>query len=263
MSPEERRPREMAENIHNELYEGLCHADPERIGYTRRAFQLLPEMHRPTILDVGCGKGDPALELARLSDGVVTGVDIDHHALSELSRRAEEQGLSKRIQTLNRSIHDMAFPDGSFDIIWAEASIHITGFEKGLDDWHRFLKPKGFLVVHEMAWLQPAPPGEIARRWQRVYPGIRTIPEYMAEIPNHGYDVVDTFALPEDFWWHHFYRPLETRIADLRKKYIQDREITRRLEQEQCDVDLYRKHSRWYGSAFFVMQKRERFNGPA
>jgi SAM-dependent methyltransferase len=253
----------MTRNIHQEVHEDLCHADSERISFTRRAFQLLPRLQGPSILDVGCGKGDPTLELARLTDGVVIGVDIDQASLIELSRRADEQGLSKRVQALNCSVHDMTFPDESFDIIWAEASIHIVGYERGLDDWRRFLKPGGFLVVHEMAWLRPDPPQEIAARWRRVYSGIRTIPEYIAEIPHHGYVLAGHFALPDNFWWHHYYRPLETRIAELRVKYYEDRELMGQLEQVQREVDLYKKYPGWYGSAFFVMQKRALFNGPA
>ena len=39
------------------------------LKYTRMAFQMLPKMNSPRILDIGCGTGVPTLELARLSDG--------------------------------------------------------------------------------------------------------------------------------------------------------------------------------------------------
>ena len=97
------------------------------------------------------------------------------------------------------------------------------------------------------------PPQELADRWQRVYPGIRTIPDYVYEIPKHGYELVDHFALPESFWWDHFYRPLEVRLAELREKYREDREQTKVLEKEQREVDLNKKYPGCYGSAFFVI----------
>jgi len=53
------------------------------------------------------------------------------------------------------------FPLEHFDIIWAEGSIFIMGFEKGLKNWRNYIKPKGYLVVHEMAWLKPDAPEEI------------------------------------------------------------------------------------------------------
>jgi ribosomal protein L11 methylase PrmA len=42
--------------------------------YTRKAFQLLPELDKPCILDVGCGSGVPTIELAKLSNGEVVGL---------------------------------------------------------------------------------------------------------------------------------------------------------------------------------------------
>ena len=39
--------------------------------YARKAFQILPEFDSPYILDVGCGRGVPTMELVRLSDGKI------------------------------------------------------------------------------------------------------------------------------------------------------------------------------------------------
>jgi ubiquinone/menaquinone biosynthesis C-methylase UbiE len=43
----------------------------------------------------------------------------------------------------------MDFPEESFDIIWAEGSKSVIGFQQGIKKWYRFLKPRGFLVVHD------------------------------------------------------------------------------------------------------------------
>ncbi|MCK4388191.1 MAG: class I SAM-dependent methyltransferase, partial [Dehalococcoidia bacterium] len=119
------------------------------IKYTRKAFHMVPELDRPCILDVGCGSGVPTIELARLSNGQIIGLDIQQNLLDILRRKIEEAGLSDRVKTLNCSMFDMDFPDESFDIIWAEGSISRIGFERGLKEWRRFLKPNGFLVVHD------------------------------------------------------------------------------------------------------------------
>lgn len=245
----------MRSDIHKELHASLDFSSPERLGFTRRAFQLLPRLQSPDILDVACGRGGPALELAKMTTGQITAIDIDEVALSEVTRRFEQEGLPERVRVLNCSVHHMDFPDESFDIIWAEACIHIVGFERGLDEWRRFLKPRSFLVVHEMAWLRPDPPDGIAAYWRKVFPGIRTVLEYATAIPLHGYDLKGHFALPEDFWWRDYYGPLESRIGELREKHGKDREIVAQLNEEQRQVDLYKRYSRWFGSAFFVMQR--------
>ena len=115
--------------------------------YTRKAFQMLPHVDRPRILDIGCGRGVPTLELAHLSNGQIIGLEIDETSVNECTRKIKERDLSKRVRIMRCSIQDMDFPCETFDIIWAEGSIGIVGFEKGLREWRRFLKPNGFLVL--------------------------------------------------------------------------------------------------------------------
>jgi SAM-dependent methyltransferase len=247
----------METDILRELHGELSRGSPARLGFTRKAFQMLPELDNPRILDVGCGQGGPTLELARLSCGHVTGLDIDQPALRELARRADEEGLSDHVQVVHGSMFDMEFADESFDIIWSEGSMHILGFERALGEWRRFIRPCGFLVVHEMAWLRPDPPPEIRSCWQMAYPGIRTASEYVEQAPDCGYDLVGHFVLPEDFWWVDYYVPMVARIRQLRRKYAGDQAAQRMLDSEQRAADLYSRHSKWYGSVFLVMQKRE------
>jgi ubiquinone/menaquinone biosynthesis C-methylase UbiE len=247
----------MAPDIQRELHRELSRGSPARLGFTRKAFQMLPPLDRPRILDIGCGQGGPTLELARLSGGHVTGLDTDPSALEELARRADEEGLSDHIQIVHGSMFDMNFADGSFDVIWAEGSLNILGFEKALREWRRFIRPRGFLVVHEMAWLRPDPPSEIAGCWQMAYPGIRTVSEYAEQVPDQGYELVGHFALPEDFWWEDYYVPMVARIRELRRKYAEDHAAQRTLDREQQAADLYEKYSQWYGSVFLVMRARD------
>jgi SAM-dependent methyltransferase len=246
----------MSVDIHREIFEGFDRTSPGRLELIRRAFRMLPKCDRPRILDVGCGRGGPTLELARLSDGQVIGLDIDGRALNDLEARSAEEGLSARVRVMNCSMSEMEFEEGTIDIIWAEGSIHVIGFETALDAWRRFLAREGCIVIHEMAWLRPDPPTEITDHWRKVHPGIRTVPEYVAEIPRHGYHPIGHFAVPEGFWWVDYYRPLEVRLNKLREKHKDDRCALRILEEQQRETDLYKKYGRWYGSAYLLMQKR-------
>ena len=242
-------------NILNELYSQTLNEGTARLEFTRKAYHLLPEMESPRILDIGCGQGIPTLELAKLSQGKIIGLDNNQSDLDQLSKKISDAGLSQRVQVVNGSMFDMNFLDESFDVIWSEGSINIIGFEKGLQEWRRFIKSSGFLVVHEMTWLRPDPPQEIIDRWRPIYPGIRTAPEYTTLIPDYGYILIDHFLLPEDTWWRDYYGPLQSRIANLRNKYPTDRQAQKLLDQEQAEVDLFKRHSRWYGTAYYLMQK--------
>ena len=245
----------MTRDIFFEIHTDLPREGPGRDKYTAKAFRMLPELEKPRILDVGCGPGGPTMELARLSAGHVIGMDVHQPYLDRLSRKIAAAGLSNRVESLNCSMFEMPFPDESFDVIWAEGSIYFIGFERGLKEWRRFIKPDGFLVVHEMTWLHPEPPQEIYDYWKELYPGIKTVAENAELIPGCGYNLIGHFTLPEDAWWTEYYGPLEARIRELRKKYVDDAQALAVLDEEQREIEMYEKYQRWYGSVFFVMQR--------
>jgi SAM-dependent methyltransferase len=246
----------MTEGIFFEIHHDLPREGPGRDKYTIQAFEMLPPLHNPRILDVGCGPGGPTMALAGLTEGEVVGIDTHQPYLDRLSEKMEQAGLSDRMRAVNSSMFEMDFPDESFDIIWAEGSIYIIGFERGLREWRRFIKPEGFLVVHEMTWLRPKPPQEIHDYWKRLYPGIGMVQEKIDKIDASSYDLLGRFTLPDDAWWHEYYGPLEERIKRLRKKYVDDPKAIVQLEEEQEEIEMYRKYHEWYGSVFFIMKKQ-------
>ena len=204
------------------------------LKYTREAFQLLPELIKPRILNIGCGSGVPTLELARLSKGEVVGLDIDQSLLDELNRRIEVEGLSNCVTTRTCSMFEMDFPDESFDIVWAEGSISVIGFERGLKEWRRLLKPGGFLVVHTET---------------------RKMSNKLKKIPSFGYKLWNQLSLPEDVHWTEYYRPLEIRIKELQAKYKNNPEALQILRKHQNEIDMVKINPRKFSSAFYIIQK--------
>jgi len=202
--------------------------------YTRKAFHVLPKLDKPHILDVGCGSGVPTMELASLSNGQITGVDINQPFLDILMSKIKKAGLSDRVSAVKCSMYDMDFPDESFDIIWAEGSIAVIGFEKGLKEWRRFLKPGGFLGVHD---------------------DIENITEKLEQIPGCGYNLLEYFTLHEDTWWVEYYAPLEKRINEIRIKYTGSSKDIAALDNDQRFIDMFKENPGRYGSVFFIMEK--------
>jgi ubiquinone/menaquinone biosynthesis C-methylase UbiE len=137
--------------------------------YTREAFRMLQGLEKPRILNIGCGSGVPTIELAKLSDGEVIGIDTDESLLEKLSVKSQEKGFSNRVKIKKCSLFEIDFPDESFDIVWAEGSISIIGFERGLREWKRLLKNNGFLVIHD---------------------GIKNMSDKLKKIPNCGYKLI-------------------------------------------------------------------------
>jgi ubiquinone/menaquinone biosynthesis C-methylase UbiE len=195
------------------------------------------------------------MELARLGGGEVVAVDNHRPYLDVLQQKIEAAGLTERVRVVEGSMSELDFEEASFDIIWAEGSIFVIGFEEGLTAWRRFLKPGGLVAVSEASWLKPHPPKAIAKFWQEVYPGIALIDECEKRVAACGYTSLDHFVLPEDAWWIEYYEPLQDRLAMLRQKYSGNEEMQALLAEEQREIDLYRKYSKSYGYVFYLMQK--------
>jgi len=239
-----------------EIHTELPREGPGKDAFTRQAFEMLPPLLEPKILDIGCGPGQQTLELARLSGGEVVALDMHQPYLDVLTEKIKGAGLSDLIKAVKGSMFDLNFPEESFDIIWAEGSIYIVGFAEGLKTWKRFLKPHGFLCVTEVAWLRADPPQEIQNFWEEGYPGITTIAENLNTVRKCGYDLIGHFVLPEEAWWDEYYAPLEKRIRMLQAKFQDDEPALATLSGELLEIDLYRHYSSWYGYVFFLMQKK-------
>lgn len=224
--------KSMSKNLYSEI--DRDHFRKRLLKYTKKAFGLLPKLDKPRILDVGCGSGVPTIVLAKLSKGEVVGLDIDRPLLDELNRKILREGLSDRVETKKCSMLEMDFPDESFDIIWAEGSISMIGFERGLKEWRRLLKPGGFLVVHTET---------------------RKILDKLKKIPSFGYKLLNQFSLPEDAHWTEYYKPLEIRIQELRVKHKNNPEILKVLRNHQNEIDMVKKNPKEFSSAFYIMQK--------
>lgn len=212
--------------------------DPFRVNflkYTRRAWEMLPSLDHPDILDIACGSGIPTIELARWSGGTVTGMDLDMEALERLSERAAMEGLKGRIRTVVGSFYGIELPSQSFDIIWAEGAVNIMGFERALREWRRLLRPGGFLVLHDEA---------------------ADLPSKLAHIPEAGYELIGHFRLPDDAWLTEYYLPLlqeAERTFEASGTHAAKYELDRiREEAEHC-----RSGSQEFRSVFMVMRRSE------
>ncbi len=238
-----------------EIHSGLPRQGPGNLESTQRAFSLLKGIPpEPLILDMGCGPGMQTLALARLSGGTVTAVDNHQPFLDELEKRARRKGLAGKIITCNMDMLAAHFPPHSFDLIWAEGSVYIIGFEKGLRSWLSWLKPGGFLAVSEISWLKPSPPPEVKSFFAAEYPAMQDIPGNLEIIRSCGCRLLGHFVLPESAWWDDYYTPLQQRLDWLEEKYRGDEAASALFKTERLEIDLFRRYSAYYGYVFYVLQ---------
>lgn len=205
------------------------------LKYTRKAFRMLPRLDKPSILDIGCGSGVPTMELARLSNGEITGIDIDQDMLDLLSAKVEKAGLWDRVKVVNCSLLDMQFPDESFDVVWAEGSINVVGFEKGLQEWKRLLEPGGFMVVHDER-------GDVRGK--------------LKQISDCGYQLLGYFGLSVDVWRTEYFAPLERLVLEAQLKCSDAPGVIKALKEARREIGIFREEPERNSSVCFVMKKR-------
>ncbi len=197
------------------------------LKYTRIAFHMLPKLENPSILDVGCGSGVPTLELCRLSDGHITAIDNNQDLISRLRKKCIQVGFRDRISPIVMSIRDMDFGGKVFDIIWAEGSVFVLGFENSIRDWREHIKDSGFLVIHDQ---------------------MDNLDRKLKLILKYDYTLLSSFEISSDIWWKEYYEPLQKFIEERESEL--DMQITRPIKRE---IDEFKRQNT--SSIYLVMQK--------
>jgi cyclopropane fatty-acyl-phospholipid synthase-like methyltransferase len=216
------------------------------------------------VLDIGCGNGPQTLQLAKHMECEILAVDNHQPFLDELNRRAEAAGLSKQITSCLKDMGNLSRDDGLFDLIWSEGALNLMGFSEGvlnpngfrdgLELCHNLLTPNGFVAASELCWFRPDPPSECREFWREAYPFMTTVEANLQVIENCGFEVIGHFTLPESAWWDQYCHPLEDSLRSFRERYAEDQEKLDFIESIQMEIDIYQKHSSYYGSAFFLMR---------
>jgi MPBQ/MSBQ methyltransferase len=106
------------------------------------------------VLDVGCGIGGTSRYLAKAlgAGSTVTGITLSPNQAARANALAAEQGVGNaQFQVMDAL--GMAFPDNSFDMVWAcESGEHMPDKQKYVEEMARVLKPGGVMVV--ATWCQ-------------------------------------------------------------------------------------------------------------
>ncbi|MFD0337474.1 bifunctional class I SAM-dependent methyltransferase/N-acetyltransferase [Streptomyces sp. NPDC127117] len=235
------------------LHHNLPRQSPGSDATTRRLLEFAgPLPRRPRVLDLGCGPGRAALLLAAEAGAEVTAVDLHRPFLDELREAAGARGLGDRIRTVRADMAELTgpdFPDGSFDLVWAEGSAYIIGFDTALRDWRRLLAPGGSLVVTECVWTTDAPTAEARAFWEQET-SMRPVAGNTAAAVAAGHHVLGVLVQP-DSDWDECYVPLAERVesADASTPGMQWA-----LAATREELAMRREHGAEYGYAGYVLR---------
>lgn len=102
------------------------------------------------ILDIGCGIGGPAMEMARTFGARVVGIDIEAPLVERARQAAQAHGLADRCSFHNVDKGILPFEDGAFDIVTSAGAMTQTEDKQSLiDDCFRVLARGGHLSIYE------------------------------------------------------------------------------------------------------------------
>ena len=239
-----------------EAFANMSRLGPGSSTSTVKASLYYPDKYKPVrILDIGCGLGTHTFLLAKqFPNAQITAIDNHKPFIEKLNKIAKNNGLSDRVNGVVMSMFDIAFDDNSFDIIWAEGSIYIIGFERGLKEWKRFLKPGGYLICTEISWLKENPSSDSYNFWIEGYPEIDTINNKIKKIEESKYTVKEHFICPTTDWTTNYYNPLSQNLDTMRKKYNGNEQAADVINMLQSEIDLYTRYNDEYSYVFYIAE---------
>lgn len=257
MSNEEATIHDFDFDLICEYFAGIERQGPGSPEMTKKAVSFINNLsHGSKIADIGCGTGGQTMVLAQHAPGSITGIDLFPRFIDLFNSNAAKFGLSNRVQGIVGEMTNLHFTEGELDLIWSEGAIYNIGFERGMNEWRKFLKPGGYIAVTEASWFTDSRPDEINDFWMSAYPGIDTISNTVAVMQRAGYETIASFKLPESCW-EDFYLEQAGMQDDFLRKHAGNKMAIDLVKNERREAELYSKYKQYYGYVFYIGRKTE------
>lgn len=211
----------------------------------------------PKIADIGCGTGGQTIFLAENLNGSIIASDIMPEFTEVLREKVNKLNLSDKIEIREESMLDLSLTEQELDLIWAEGSIYNIGYQQGLKEWKKYLKPGGYIAVSEASWFTDSRPEDIEQFWNDNYPEIDTIPNKVKQMQEAGYTPIAHFILPEFCWWNYFNPVSEEFLEQFLQRHNYNDAAKSLTEHFKEETKLYDKYKSYYGYVFYIGQLQD------
>jgi SAM-dependent methyltransferase len=136
------RPEEIAR------YRAVVEGSVTPLYPIERLFAMAAPAPGKRFLEICGHHGEYGALLAHLG-AEVDSVDIAEPLIEMSRERARVNHLEGKLRPQVMSVHEMQFPDASFDVVFGKASLHHLDLGLARDEIHRVLKPGGYGVFSE------------------------------------------------------------------------------------------------------------------
>jgi len=256
MSNDEKSIHEFDHELIREYFSSLDRQGPGSKEQTIKALSFIDNLKKDSkIIDIGCGTGGQTMVIAANTPAHIIGVDLSPAYIDLFNSNAEKNNFYDRVKGIIGSMDNLQFKSEEFDLIWSEGAIYNIGFERGIKEWHKFLKPDGYIAVSEASLFTEKRPVEIEKFWMNAYPEIDTISNNVEIMQKAGYIPVATFIFPEICWIDNFYVPQVSAQENFLKKHAGNKTVEKFIEYQRYEAELYYKYKKYYGYVFYIGKK--------
>lgn len=239
-----------------EFFNKLNRQGPGSPEITCKALSFIEGLtNKSRIADIGCGTGKQTLTLAENTTGHITGIDIFPDFIETMNNNIRKRNLQDRMTTIVGSMDNLPFAENEIELMWSEGAIYNIGFQRGLSEWRKFIKPGGYIAVSEVSWFTDTRADEINDFWVDAYPEIDTIPNKVLQMQQEGYVPVATFVIPVECWVKHFYAPMPAVEEEFLKEKNYNKAACDFIENQRYERSLYMKYKDYYGYVFYIGKK--------
>ncbi|MEL0183880.1 MAG: bifunctional demethylmenaquinone methyltransferase/2-methoxy-6-polyprenyl-1,4-benzoquinol methylase UbiE [Bacteroidota bacterium] len=118
--------------------------------WRKKIFLLANKINPKNILDIATGTADIALELSKIKNSKIIGLDISEKMLEVGRKKIELKKLKERITLISGDAENLKFNDNSFDLVTIGFGVrNFQNLEKGLKESFRVLNSEGSLIILE------------------------------------------------------------------------------------------------------------------
>ncbi len=111
--------------------------------------RLIESAHATRLVDIGCGEGDDAVEIAQRFELDVIGVDPAERHLQLGRVTAATCGVGERVTFLSGTAEHLPIDDSSVDVIVAKESLMSADLDAAFAEIARILRPGGVGLVYQ------------------------------------------------------------------------------------------------------------------
>lgn len=120
------------------------------IRWRKKIYKIAKSDNPKDILDIATGTADIALELSKITESSIIGLDISEQMLEVGRKKINNKKLSNKVVLISGDAENLDYEKESFDLVTIGFGVrNFENLEKGLKESHRVLRSRGKLIILE------------------------------------------------------------------------------------------------------------------